>query len=99
MDFRVSNMVMPDAALSSTGRAEQSRRASIRDRVFALDWRSLAEQRVLGDVLRLFSYRRAWLNDQDPSAYSELVRASRAANPNIRKVAELLLSEMALEKS
>lgn len=66
------------------------------DKVFALDWRGLAEKRILGDVLRLFGFRYAWLKTGDQKAYSELVRARRAADPNIRGAAELILSDMGL---
>ena len=66
--------------------------------LFALDWRGLAEKGVLGDVLRLFSLRYAWLKEGDQKAYAELARARRAADPNIRGAAELLFSEMALDK-
>ncbi len=76
--------------------AQQSKPASEHDKVFALDWRGLAEKRVLGDVLRLFGFRFAWLRDGDPKAYAELTRARRAADPNIRGAAELLLLDMGL---
>ena len=68
------------------------------DELFALDWLGFAEKRILGDVLRLFSLRRAWLKDGDRKAYLELARACKAADPNIRAAAELLLSEMGLDK-
>lgn len=74
----------------------ESKSASDHDRVFALDWRGLAEKRILGDVLRLFSFRYAWLKSGDPKAQSELARASRAAEPNIRAAAELILSDLGL---
>ena len=67
-----------------------------RDKVFALDWLALAENGVLGDVLRLFSLRSAWLKDGDQKAYSELERAVKAENPNIREAARLILSEAAV---
>jgi hypothetical protein len=78
--------------------AEQSKSGWGRDKVFALDWLDLARKGVLGDVLRLFSFRYAWLKDGDQKAYSELARACKAANPDIRGVAELLLSEMDLDQ-
>lgn len=96
--FHFGDAVMQSTAWSSTRMAEDSKLKCGRDRVFALDWRGLAEKGVLGDVLRLFSYRREWLSNGDPRAYSELARAGRAADPNIRKVAELLLSETALDR-
>lgn len=78
--------------------AEESRSARDSDRLFALDWPGFAQKRVLGDVLRLFSLRHLWLKDGNEKAYSELTRARRAADPNIRGVARLLLSEMALDR-
>lgn len=68
------------------------------DKIIALDWLGFAEKRVLGDVLRLFSLRQAWLRDGDEKAYLELARARKAADPNIRGAAELLLSEMARDE-
>lgn len=65
-----------------------------RDKVFALDWLGFARDGVLGDVLRLFSFRYAWIKNRDPKAYSELVRSRRAADPDIRRVAELLLADL-----
>lgn len=76
--------------------AQESKSASNHDKVLALDWRNLAEKRVLGDVLRLFALRYAWLKNGDPKAYLELARARRAADANIRGAAELLLSDMGL---
>lgn len=68
------------------------------DKIFALDWRGLAQKGVLGDVLRLFSLRYAWLKDGDQRAYEEIARARRAADPNIREAAELLFSAMTRDK-
>lgn len=75
--------------------AEESKTAWGREKLFALDWLGFARQGVLGDVLRLFSLRRAWLERGDQRAYAELVRARRAADPSIRAVARLILAEMA----
>lgn len=69
-----------------------------RDRVFALDWLGLARKGVFSDVLRLFSFRYAYLKNRDPKAYAELVRARKAADPDIRSVAELLFSEMVFDE-
>lgn len=80
------------------GMAEKRKTPWGRDKIFALDWLGLAEKRVLGDVLRLFALRCAWLKDGNSEAYLELVRAHRAADPDIRGAAELLLSEMAHAK-
>lgn len=78
--------------------AEEPKSAWGRDKVYALDWLDLAKKGVLGDVLRLFSLRHAWIKNGDRKAHSELVRAGRAADPNIRGAAELLLSEMAFQE-
>jgi hypothetical protein len=75
--------------------AEESKTAWGREKLFALDWRGFAAQGILADVLRLFSLRRAWLERGDQKAYAELVRSRRAADPNIRAVARLILAEMA----
>lgn len=40
----------------------------------------------------------AWLKGGDQQAYRELVRARRAADPDIRETAEIILSEMTTEK-
>lgn len=69
-----------------------------RETVFALDWLGLAKKGALGDVLRLFSLRYAWMKGGDQQAYRELVRARRAADPDIRRTAEIILSEMTTEK-
>lgn len=68
------------------------------DRLFALDWLGFAQTRVLGDVLRLFSLRVAWLTEGNQKAYMEIVRACRAADPHIREAAEILLTEISLHK-
>jgi hypothetical protein len=57
-----------------------------------------AKKGALGDVLRLFSLRYAWLKCGDQQAYRELVRARRAADADIRQTAEIILSEMTTEK-
>ncbi len=83
-------------APDGTGMAEGSTKTAwARDKVFALDWRGLAEKGVLGDVLRLFGFRYAWLKDGDQKAHLELERAAKAADPNIREAARLILSEAA----
>lgn len=83
----------------AAGMAKESRSTTGEgDKIIALDWLGFAERRVLGDVLRLFSLRIAWLKEGDQKAHMELARACRAANPHIREVAELLLSEMAFQK-
>jgi hypothetical protein len=69
-----------------------------REAVFALDWLGLAKKGALGDVLRLFSLRYAWLQRGDQQAYRELVRARRAADPDIRQTAEIILAEVTTEK-
>ena len=78
--------------------AQKSNSAWAGEKVFALDWLGFAQRGVLGDVLRLFRLRYAWLKDDDQKAYAELVRACRAADPDIRRAAEILLWETALEK-
>lgn len=75
--------------------AEESKTAWGREKLFALDWLGFAAQGILGDVLRLFSLRRSWLERCDQKAYVELVRAGRAADQSIRAVAGLILAEMA----
>lgn len=78
--------------------AEESKSAWGREKEFALDWLGFAQRGVLGDVLRLFSFRYAWLKSGDQKAYQELARARRAADPDIRATAEILFSELAPEK-
>lgn len=69
-----------------------------RDKIFALDWLGLAKKRVFGDVLRLFSFRYAWVKERNQKAYLELQRSCKAADPDIRRVAKLLLSELARDE-
>lgn len=82
-----------EAQVAECGEISEKPRPAGRDKVFALDWRGLAREGILGDVLRLFAFRSAWLREGDRKAYRELVHACRAANEHIRAAAELILSE------
>jgi hypothetical protein len=98
LHFPGDGLACGQAVTGRAGMTEKSKSAWGREKVFALDWLGLAKNRVLGDVLRLFRLRYAWLKDGDRKAYSELARACRAADPDIRRAAEILLKETALDK-